>query len=311
MRCRARHGRVIVISRMPWLALLVVLFAGCAGDRPASGGQEYLAEINEYRADRESRLQSENGWLALIGLHWLEPGACAFGADPGNDLILPGDASPPFAGRLVYDGVVVRLVPEPGTDLLIDGEPAGERVLADDAAGRPDVVNLGRLAFHVIRRGDRHAVRVKDPQSPARREFHGLEYFPADPAYRVVSRLRAYDAPQQREVPTVVGTITEMLAPGVLEFELAGTALTLEPFISEPGETSLFLIFRDRTSGSETYGAGRFLYATLEGDRAVLDFNRAVNPPCAFTPFATCPLPPPENRLDIEVRAGEKIYAKH
>lgn len=288
--------------------LLALAWTGCAADRSADAAPGYVEEIESFRAEREQRLRAEDGWLSLAGLFWLEQGANPFGSDPAGSIPLPPDAAPPRAGSFVLEGEAVRLVPEPGVEILHDGQRAGERILRDDGSGAPDVLHLGRLRMHVLVRGGRRAVRVKDPQSAARREFRGLEFFAIDPAYRVEGRLRPYAAPEPREIATIVGTTETMLAPGVVEFELDGVALSLEPFVDEAGQRDLFIIFRDRTSGAETYGAGRFLSAVLEGERVVLDFNKAYNPPCAFTPFATCPLPPARNRLDLEIRAGEKTY---
>lgn len=291
--------------------LVVVMILGCSGERPSEPEPGYFEEIESFRAQREERLRSENGWLSLIGLFWLEPGANRFGSDPSGSIVLPPDAAPPLAGNFVLEDGGVRLLPEPGVEILIDGEPAGERRLRDDGAGSPDLLQLGRLRLHVIERGGRRAVRVRDPQSPTRAAFGGLDFFPIDPAYRVEGRLRAYPEPESREVETIVDTVSEMLSPGIVEFEIDGARLSLEPYVSEPGQTDLFIIFKDRTNGTETYGAGRFLSAVLEGDRVLLDFNKAYNPPCAFTPYATCPLPPPRNRLDAEIRAGEKAGGRH
>jgi uncharacterized protein (DUF1684 family) len=300
-----------VNRRLPLLVVLIFALPHCSGELPAEPDADYLDAIAIYRSEREARLRAEEGWLSLIGLYWLQEGPNSFGSDPTNAIVLPADAAPPHAGSLDYDGEQVRLIPHAAAELSIEGAPAGERVLRDDGGGKPEVIALDRLRFYVIRRGDRHAVRIKDPQSPARSSFKGLDFFPVDPAYRVEARLRRYESPSPREIPTVVGTATEMLAPGLLEFELNAIALTLEPYIGKPEDTSLFLIFKDGTSGKETYGAGRFLSATLEDDRALLDFNKAYNPPCAFTPFATCPLPPPQNRLDVAIRAGERAPAEH
>jgi len=293
------------------LILVIAVALGCAGDRQTGPAPGYVEEIETFRAQREQRLRSEDGWLSLVGLFWLEEGVNPFGGDPAGAIALPGDAAPPRAGNFVLEGAVVRLVPEPGVEILIDGEPAGERILRDDSAGSPDLLHLGRLRLHVIERGGRRAVRVRDPESPARSGFPGLEFFPVDPSYRVEGRFRPYAEPERRQIATVVGTTAEMLAPGTVEFELDGARLSLEPFVDEAGQTDLFIIFKDRTSGRETYGAGRFLSAVLEGERVVLDFNKAYNPPCAFTPFATCPLPPARNRLDAAVRAGERGGAQH
>ena len=291
--------------------LAAILGAGPAPAAPAAeeSAAAHVQQVEDYRASREERLRSGNGWLTLVGLFWLESGENRFGSNPENPIVFPEGSAPAVAGTLLYDGETVRLVPAPDSGITIEGEPAGERRLVDDNEEGTDLLKVGRLTFYIVRRDGRHAVRVKDPESPARANFRGLAYFPIDVGYRVEGTLRPYDRLREVQVPTVVGTPQKMLAPGMIEFELAGEKLSLQPLISEPGETELFIILKDRTSGDETYGAGRYLYATLEGDRVVLDFNKAYNPPCVFTPFATCPLPPRENHLAVRVEAGEKTYA--
>lgn len=298
-----RKGRSTAVA-----ASCVALLLSCSKPAPDPA---YTAEIEAYRQAREQRLRREDGWLTLTGLFWLEPGPNTVGSRPGSAVLLPADVSPPEAGLLVLENRVVRIVPEPEAGIRLGDERVGERELKNDRSGEPDLLRLGRLTFQVIERSGRYAVRVKDPESPVRRGFRGLEYYPVDAAYRVEAELEPYDPPRPIEVQSVTGTPEEMLVPGLLRFRLAGRELTLEPLVGEPSETELFIIFRDETSGSETYGAGRYLYADLEEGRAILDFNRAYNPPCAFTPFATCPLPPRANRLPVAVRAGELRYAEN
>jgi len=271
----------------------------------------YVEEIEKYRRDREERLRAPDGWLTLIGLFWLEEGPNRFGSDSDLPIALPADAAPSHAGTLFRDGKAVRLVAGAEAEITLDGERVGERTLRDDGQGKPDVLKLGRLSMYVIRRGDRAALRVKDPESPTRREFEGIDFYPVDPAYRVRARFETYDPPRPVDIPTAAGTTAEMLIPGKLVFSLGGASLSLEPLVGEPEETELFLIFKDETSGSETYGAGRYLYATLADGFAVVDFNKAYNPPCAFSRYATCPLPPRSNRLGVSIRAGEKRYGDH
>lgn len=288
--------------------LLAALAVPLATAAPAPH-PDYVAEIGKYRAEREERLRSEYGWLALAGLWWLEPGDNSFGKGASNTIVLPGERTPERAGSLVYDGRTVRIKPAPGAGVTLGGQPlTGERQLADDSQGDPDLLQLGRVQFYVIARDGRHAVRVKDPDTPARREFRGIDYFPIDPAWRVEATLRPWSEPREVKLTTVRGTSDKMRSPGSLEFEIGGKKLSLEAFV-EPGEEhELFIIFRDETAGRETYGAGRYLSATLEGGKATLDFNRAYNPPCAFTSYATCPVPPRENHLPLRITAGERAY---
>ena len=269
----------------------------------------YVAEIEEWRSGRLARLTADDGWLTLTGLFWLEPGENLFGSADGNTVALPDESIPEIAGRLVLgpDGMVVAIA-EDGAGIEVNGKPLTEATLKTDAEGKPDVVTAGRIQFYIIDREGRIAARVKDPEAPTRTTFEGIDHFPIDEAFRVEARLEPYEEPRVVAIPTVLGEDTAMLAPGVLHFTINGTEHTLEPYLSGPANDQYFLIFRDATSAVTTYGAGRFLSATAAGEdgTTVLDFNLCYNPPCAFTPHATCPLPPPQNWLLASVEAGEK-----
>jgi hypothetical protein len=250
----------------------------------------------------------EDGWLTLVGLHWLESGETAFGSDPSLPVVLEGKAVPARAGVFVVTAQGVRLRPVEGSGLTLAGAPVTtEQAVRTDREGAPDVFTLGGLRFHVIARNGRFAVRVKDPRSPARQAFKGIPAFRPDPAFRVEATFEPYPEPRPVEIPTIVGYSETMHSPGQVTFKLKGRVYHLEPVVEDPARPELFFVFRDATSGRGTYPAGRFLVAAMPKDgKVVLDFNRAYNPPCAFTPFATCPLPPPQNWLKVAVRAGEK-----
>jgi len=262
----------------------------------------WKAEIERHRAERLERLRTEDGWLTLAGLFWLAPGDNSLGGAPDDAVRLEG--APPHAAVLHLAGETVTLRAAAG--LTLDGEPVTEHVLKDDAEeGGPDEPRLGRLRFQIIRRGERFGVRVKDPEHPRRLAFPGLEYFALDPTYRVTdAKLEPYEQPQEIALSNVVGTIEKMLVPGSVVFTLAGHRFTLLPLVTKPDDTNLWFIFKDETSGKESYGF-RYLYAERTGNAVALDFNRAYNPPCAFTAFATCPLPPPANHLPVLIEAGE------
>lgn len=249
------------------------------------------SEIAEWRKSREAALRRDGGWLTVTGLFWLREGPNRFGKEASNEIALPD--GPARAGAFTLrNGKVTAAV---------DG---GVREVRPDS---DDLVKVGRLSLYVIKRGDRYGIRLKDPQSPYLREFHGLEYFPANQAYRIAARFVS----QPRKIPilNVLGQTESDDCPGYVEFRLRNRDLRLYPVLEEANARQLFFIFRDQTSAKETYGAGRFLYADLPRDgKVVLDFNKAYNPPCAFTPYATCPLPPKENRLPVRIEAGEKTY---
>lgn len=290
--------------------VMSALISGEAGlSVPPPPDEAYRHEIDAHRAEREKRLRAEDGWLALVGLSWLEPGDNPFGSDPGNRVVLP-PGLPPSAGSLIYEDGTVRLLALPAVEITLDGHRVQDQILRDDAEGKPDLLRLGRISFHVIKRGERHAVRIKDLESPARKTFTALDYFPLDPAYRLRASFKAFSEPRRVTIPTVLGTELTLHAPGSIEFSIGGRNHSLLALVEDPAERELWFIFRDATSGRETYGAGRYLYADLADDGSViLDFNKAFNPPCAFTSFATCPLPPLENRLGIPIPAGEKLYS--
>ncbi len=283
---------------------------GNAGATVAQGpGAASRQEGGAGRRAREARLAAEGGWLSVVGLDWLSEGENRFGSDPKLPVVLPAGKAPALAGVLVVAGGTVTLKAEAEAGITLDGQPVTTRVLRTDAEGRPDVLRLGSLAFHVIKRGERLAVRLKDADSATRRAFKGVPAYPVKPAFRIEGRFVPYDPPREIPIASVIGTTEPMRCPGRVVFRLGGREVSLEPVL-EPGADELFFIFRDATSGRQTYPAGRFLYAPLPKDgKMVLDFNRAVNPPCAFTAFATCPLPPRQNWLPVAVPAGERDVA--
>lgn len=274
----------------------------------------YEDEILKWRAERQARLTSDEGWLTVAGLFWLEPGENRFGSAPGNAIQLPSGSAPPQAGVFTLDeaGGEIRVAAAPGTPLTCSGNPVEKMVVKSDDGGAPDILALNDLRLFVIKRSKGYAVRMRHLNAPARKSFTSIDYFPIDRDWCVDARFVAYDPPKPVSIANVTGTVDTMLAPGYVEFERGKRKFRLEPMLEEPESDELFFIFSDETNGEETYPAGRFLYAALpvEG-RIVLDFNRAYNPPCAFTDFATCPLPPPQNQLRVRVTAGEKRYGGH
>ncbi len=320
-------------ARLARLGLFAALAAAvqngassCAAPSPDSTAapKTYADSIQAWRDARVKRLTSDTGWLTVAGLYWLSPGENAFGTDSSNAIVLPAGSAPARAGsfRLERVGdrerVVVRA--EPGTEI----RPAGgagaagaahsvtERALVADDAGSPDTVRVGRLTFIAIKRGERLAIRMRDTESTMRKGFKGIDFYPIDPSHRVEARFEPFDPPRKIPVLNIAGYADSMAAPGRLRFTVDGVSCTLTPVHEEPSDTLLFIIFSDQTTEVETYGGGRCFYANPPRDgRVVLDFNKAYNPPCAFTPFTTCPLPPEGNDLPVAVRAGERKYTGH
>jgi len=294
--------------RISIVTTLMFSLAACS-KTPPPVDPAYAAEIEEWRSGRLERLTADDGWLTLTGLFWLDEGDNPFGSAEDSAVVIPDSSVPGVAGQLVLgpDGAVTAIAGKEGV-VNVNGEPLQEARLKTDAMGQPDVVTAGRIQFYIIDREGRLAARVKDPEAVTLTQFAGIEHFPISESFRVVAQLESYDAPREVAVPTVLGQDTTYVAPGVLHFAINGVEYSLEPFLSGPENESYFLIFRDATSAVTTYGAGRFLYASAAGEdgTTVLDFNLAYNPPCAFTPYATCPLPPPQNWLQVPIEAGEQ-----
>jgi len=299
---------------------MATLIAACGGgqqeaDRAESEARAakaarvaYEGEILAWRDQRLTRLKRPDGWLALVGLHWIRPGSTYVGAAQDNGTRLA--VGPPQIGmlNLARDGSL-SLTIAADAGVTIDGEPAEGRVeLRSDAQGTPTVVgfNQGDASFVVIKRGDRHALRVRHALARTRTAFPGLDYFDIDPGFRFVATFEAHPPGKTLDIVNMQGMIEPMPNQGRVLFEKDGKSFSLETV--DEGDGRLFLILADRTSGHETYAASRFLYADPPGrdGTTVVDFNKAYNPPCAFTDFSTCPMPPPENRLDLAIRAGEK-----
>ena len=292
--------------------------AAIAGGAAAIDPAAHRREVEAWRQARDARLRSETGWLTLAALYWLRPGVNRFGAAAGNDLVLPAGA-PPHAGILRLESGQVTVEIAPGVAATTGGQPVTKRALASDGGGaESDVLSLGALTLQIIERQGRLAVRVKDRESQVRRNFKGMNYYPIDPRYRIIAAYTPHPQPRSISIPNVLGSAEALSSPGTVTFDLDGKTCRLDPVIEAPGETQLFFIFRDRTAGKTTYGAGRFVYADPPADLRkpgpiVLDFNKAYNPPCAFTPYATCPLPPEQNRLPVAIEAGEQFdgHAPH
>jgi uncharacterized protein (DUF1684 family) len=282
-----------------------VAAAACraASDRAAPVDVEAVNAA--WRAKHEADYRRE--WVTIAGLHTLKPGANTAGSASSNDVVLP-PSTPPSIGRFVLAGEQVRFEPAPGAPVQLNKSPVASPVdLKDDRTRGADELTIGdvRLVVHVS--GTRRSIRVRDPDGPLARGFLGFTWFPIDAAYRVTGRLVRDPQPQARRVDNTYGDVDEYKTEGVVEFTLNGQTLRLRPFTTRPKR--LYFVFTDASAGAETYKTARFLYADLGDDgTAVLDFNQAYNPPCAFNPYTTCPIPLRENRLPVKVLAGERAY---
>lgn len=309
----------MVPARTLILGMAVAMLAACTREPPApqpptaaerAARAAFDREQAAWRAQRREELLAPDGWTSLVGLHWIEPGAHYIGRDRDNGIRL--DVGPGQFGMIDLRPPRIRFVPHRGAGLQLDGKPLRGAVLlrADDAPEGPSRIGFdeGKGVATVIRRGGRHALRVRHADAPARTGFTGIAYWPGGPDWIVDARFVAHRPARAIPIANIVGTVEPTPNPGAVVFRRDGREFRLEALEGEGG--GLFLIFADRTSGHGSYGPGRYLDAPAPDaqGRVRLDFNRAYNPPCAFTPFATCPLPPPENRLDLAIRAGERAY---
>lgn len=285
--------------------LLAVALTSCGQAKPVFDVAAYEAEVLEWRAGRLERLKAPQGYLTQTGLFWLEEGTYSFGSGPDNDVVIPGDAAV-VIGALDVSENGVRMTVADNVEVRSDGESVSDLIISDDTTEIPVQITHRSLAWGVIKRDGRFAVRVRDFEHPFVAAFGPLPYFDIDATLRVSAQLRRYAEPKIADVGTVIeGLGYHPESPGVVVFEIDGEAYELEAYTS--GER-LFFVFGDETSRDDTYGAGRFLYADApdENSMTVLDFNLAYSPPCAFNDFSTCPVASPRNRLPIRVEAGEK-----
>jgi uncharacterized protein (DUF1684 family) len=289
-----------IVSRL----FMILLTLNACNQNGDSSDDAYLKEINKWKEKRLANLKSENGWLNLAGLFWLEEGVNTIGSDSSNSIIFP-DKAPPRLGEYMLENGQLHFSPEPGPEIRLNGKPLEELVVITDRTGKPTLLETGSLAWFIIERGDQFGIRLRDYEHPAINELTHIECFPADPAWKIEAKFEAYEEPRELLIPTIIGTVEKNMCPGILHFNVNGVQ---QKFYPVAAGRRLFVIFADETSALETYGGGRFLYLDKPDRRGLvtIDFNKAFNPPCAFTRYATCPLPPRENFLTVRILAGEK-----
>jgi uncharacterized protein (DUF1684 family) len=266
----------------------------------------YYDEIDGWRQKMEQSLRAEDSWLALAGLFWLREGRNLVGSDPSCNVLLPMRRSPEHIGDIELNGDNATFHVTSEVPITMDGEIVKEAVLLPDVLGSPTVLRLGKLTMMLLKRGDRFAIRLWDNERPQRTEFQGRKWYPIQDSYRLRAQLTPYEPVRRIPFPNELGEVEEIEVVGYVRFSLQGQDCQLDAM--EIGNRRLRIIFKDQTSGQQTYPPGRYLMAEApEEERVVLvDFNRAYNPPCAFTPYATCTLPPPQNHLPVLVEAGER-----
>ena len=286
------------------IAILIAVFELSTFGQAKS---DYADSIKKWRADHQAELLTDDGWFTVAGLFWLKDGVNTVGAGSGFDVELTDNFKQGKFGEIAFSNGKATLNVAPGVVAASGGKSVSTIELGSDDNSKPTKVTVGSQTFYLIKREERFGIRLKDTKNPPRVDFKGLKWFPIDAGLKVTADLEPYPEPKDVNVPNVLGGTLKYKSPGVLKFKLHGKEHTLMPVIEDD---HLFIIFRDLTSRTTTYGAGRFLYAAAAKDgKVTLDFNKAENPPCAFTAFATCPLPPPQNRLEVEIKAGEKRYS--
>lgn len=296
-------------KKRPAYRLALLLLGWSVAVQAQSIPADYRSYIHQQRQQREASLQSDDGWLNLAGLFWLKPGRNTFGADRANAIVFPAGRCAPQLGALILKDGEVWIEANEG-QVFHQGKPIQNLQLYGKGVGKMIVLEHRALRWFVIQRGDRFGIRLRDLESPAVMDFPGLDYFPIDPAWRLEATLEPGPPGKQLPIMNVLGQTSMQDSPGTLVFMVQGKEYRLDAVLE--GDR-LFLIFSDATAGESTYGGGRFLYAAMPGPdgKTVLDFNLAENPPCAFTEFATCPVPPPQNVLPLAIEAGEKAYGAH
>jgi uncharacterized protein len=292
---------------------LGLVLIGCkSSDRANRKSSKSPADWLAWKATRLESIAGPNGWTTLTGLHWLQEGPNTAGGSPANQVVLPRQRVAASIGRFVRTGRLVRFEAAPGIVATVEGKPVQAVELQSDALLDPTVLRVGPLSIIVLERGERIGLRVRDPEAPTRTRFRGIKCFAYDPAWCITGRFEPALAMKKIGVPDMIGGTQEFVVPGTVAFAYAGAEHRLV-VVEEPGEEDYFVMFRDHTAGASTYPTGRFLYIARpdETGRVTIDFNRAYSPPCGFTPYATCPLPPRENWLPFEVRAGEQKPPGH
>ncbi len=294
-------------------AKLLIFLSGLGMAQDSIDTTAYKISVDNWHNQRIDNLKKPDSWLSLAGLFWLKDGENSFGSDPSNDIVFPKGKAPADMGYFTKSGDSIWVTTN--DDITINRgqlKITGRVQIQDESKGKQNPLSWGTLSWHVIKRGDRYGVRLKDSQHPQLQDFHGIERFPVNTSFRVEATLIPYDPPKNIPIANVLGQVNDSPCPGALEFQINDRLMRLDPLAS-PGDSSYFLVFADKTSGNESYGAGRYLSVPAPGadGKTTIDFNRAYNPPCAFSEYATCPLPPIQNFLPVAIKAGEKKFGDH
>jgi uncharacterized protein (DUF1684 family) len=295
---------VLIISFLS----IIFLYSCKTESLETKGSPEYIEEIRQWDIRRAERLKAEDGWLNLVGRTWLKPGENKFGSAKDNDVVIESGKVPDQIGVFVLEDSVVTMKVNDGIEVLFNGNPVKEMVMIGDESKEMTVFQYETVRWNLIIRNNQYGIRFRDTESDAVKNFSGIERFPVNEDWIVEARFEEYDPPKIISVPNVLGHVDEEPSPGAVVFSRNNQTYRIETI--DAGDR-LWLIFADGTSGEETYGGGRFLYTATKADstgKVIIDFNKAYNPPCVLTKFATCPLPPKENYLTLRITAGEKMW---
>lgn len=296
--------------RLLFTSVIFSIILSCSSELKEKGSSEYITAIKEWHNKRIENLKKDNGWLNLAGLFWMMPGENRFGSDKSNDLVFPEGKAPLFMGSFFLKDSVVNIRINDSVEVLLENrEDVTEMELKHDQQKGTSILDHGSLRWNVIKRGDRYGIRLRDLDAELVRNFPGIDTFPVNDDWKIEAEFEEYNPPKEIEVPNVIGTIEIERSPGALIFKKEGISYRLD--VTDSGR-SYFVIFADLTSGKETYGAGRFLSVDKPDStgKIYIDFNKSYNPPCVFTKYATCPLPPKQNHLKLEITAGEKNFGE-
>lgn len=296
---------------MKYFVFFILFLFALIGCKPAPvADPEYVKEINEWDAKRISRLKAADGWLNLVGRFWLKKGENTFGSGKNNDIVVESSKLPESIGTFLFVDSIVTFKAKENVEVLHKGKPVKEIIMIDDQKKDMTVLEIGSIKFNLIIRDTLYGIRFRDLNSDLVKNFKGIERFPIDESWKIKASFEVYNPPKEIEVPNVLGQISKEKSPGAVVFERDGKSFRIDA-VDEGGER-LFLIIADETSGEETYGGGRFMYVNKPDSNGtiILDFNKAYNPPCVFTKYATCPLPPAQNYLKLRIEAGEKMYGE-
>jgi hypothetical protein len=292
---------------------LIILFSlnSCKNENlEAKGSPEYFEEIKQWDQRRAERLKADDGWLNLVGRTWLKPGENKFGSAKDNDVVIESDKVPDFMGVFIFQDSTVTMKVNDGVVVLFNDGPVKEMIMIGDTKKEMTVFQYKSIKWNLIVRNELYGIRFRDLESELVKNFNGIERFPVNEDWKISAEFEAYDPPRKISVPNVLGQIDEEPSPGAIVFTRDGQTYRIEAV--DAGDR-LWFIFADGTSGEETYGGGRFLYTDKADStgKVIVDFNKAYNPPCVLTKFATCPLPPKENYIKLRITAGEKMYGKN